>query len=136
MPDVDKVTSINAAEGGTSTIKSTALDKGNSTPIKMVGKGDLTEEEEAALEKALLFISDVPLKLIAELGRLELKIRDLLTLTQGTVLELNKLAGEPLEILINDRLICRGEVIVSGEKYGIRMTDIIDPTEGLVTEKE
>ena len=80
--------------------------------------------------QSLDFILDVPLRVSVELGRTELTIKDLLQLGTGSVLELEKLAGEPLEILVNRRLVSRGEVVVINEKYGIRLTDIIDPIHG------
>ncbi len=72
---------------------------------------------------------DIPLEITAELGRTRMIINDLLQLGQGSVIELNKLAGEPLEILVNHKLIARGEVVVVNEKFGIRLTDIISPIE-------
>jgi flagellar motor switch protein FliN/FliY len=72
---------------------------------------------------------DIPLEISAELGRTRMIISDLLQLGQGSVIELNKLAGEPLEILVNQKLIARGEVVVVNEKFGIRLTDIISPLE-------
>jgi flagellar motor switch protein FliN/FliY len=75
------------------------------------------------------FILDIPLKLSVELGRTRLAIREILQLSQGSVVELSKFAGEPLEVLVNDRLIARGEVVVVNEKFGIRLTDIISPVE-------
>ena len=72
---------------------------------------------------------DIPLEITAELGRTRMIIHDLLQLGQGSVIELNKLAGEPLEILVNHKLIARGEVVVVNEKFGIRLTDIISPME-------
>jgi flagellar motor switch protein FliN/FliY len=72
---------------------------------------------------------DIPLEITAELGRTRMIINDLLQLGQGSVIELNKLAGEPLEILVNHKLIARGEVVVVNEKFGIRLTDIISPLE-------
>lgn len=72
---------------------------------------------------------DIPLEITAELGRTRMLIHDLLQLGQGSVIELNKLAGEPLEILVNQKLIARGEVVVVNEKFGIRLTDIISPVE-------
>jgi flagellar motor switch protein FliN/FliY len=72
---------------------------------------------------------DIPLEISAELGRTRMIINDLLQLGQGSVIELNKLAGEPLEILVNQKLIARGEVVVVNEKFGIRLTDIISPLE-------
>jgi flagellar motor switch protein FliN/FliY len=72
---------------------------------------------------------DIPLEITAELGRAKMIINDLLQLGQGSVIELNKLAGEPLEILVNQKLIARGEVVVVNEKFGIRLTDVISPLE-------
>lgn len=75
------------------------------------------------------FILDIPLDISAELGRTRLLINELLQLGQGSVVELNKLAGEPLEIYVNGKLIARGEAVVINEKFGVRLTDIISPTE-------
>jgi flagellar motor switch protein FliN/FliY len=75
------------------------------------------------------FILDIPLKVSVELGRAKVMIKDLLQLGQGSVLELDKLAGEPLEVLVNGKLVARGEVVVVNEKFGIRLTDIISPLE-------
>lgn len=75
------------------------------------------------------FILDIPLKVSVELGRAKVIIKDLLQLGQGSVLELDKLAGEPLEVLVNGKLVARGEVVVVNEKFGIRLTDIISPLE-------
>lgn len=81
--------------------------------------------EQENLEQIL----DIPLKLSAELGRTKILVQDLLELHKGSVLELNKLAGEPLEILVNDKVVARGEVVVVNEKFGIRLTDIVSHTE-------
>lgn len=81
------------------------------------------------------FILDIPLKVSVELGRTEVLIKDLLQLGQGSVLELDKLAGEPLEILVNGKLVAKGEVVVVNEKFGIRLTDIISPVERIETLK-
>ena len=75
------------------------------------------------------FLLDIPLDISVELGRTSMFINDLLQLGQGSVIELNKLAGEPLEILINSRLIARGEAVVVNEKFGVRITDIVSPIE-------
>jgi len=83
----------------------------------------------AGAVQSLDFILDIPLKVSVELGRTRLPIRDILQLAQGSVVELSKFAGEPLEVLINDRLIARGEVVVVNEKFGIRLTDILSPVE-------
>ena len=75
------------------------------------------------------FLLDIPLEISVELGRTKILINELLKLGQGSVLELSKLAGEALEILANRKLIARGEVVVVNEKYGIRLTEIISPSE-------
>lgn len=77
----------------------------------------------------LHFILDIPLEVSVELGRTRITIHELLQLGQGSVIELNKLAGEPLEILVNQKLVARGEVVVVNEKFGIRLTDIISADE-------
>jgi len=75
------------------------------------------------------FLLDVPLEVTVELGRARMLIKDLLQLGQGSVVELEKIAGEPMEILVNNKLVARGEVVVVNEKFGVRLTDIISPTE-------
>jgi flagellar motor switch protein FliN/FliY len=75
------------------------------------------------------FILDIPLNVTVELGRTSLVIKDLLQLGQGSVLELDKLAGEPLEILVNGKIVAKGEVVVINEKFGIKITEIISPVE-------
>ncbi|MCA1743194.1 MAG: flagellar motor switch protein FliN [Desulfonatronovibrio sp.] len=75
------------------------------------------------------FILDIPLTVTAQLGSTQLLINELLQLGQGSVIELNKLAGEPLEIHVNGKLVARGEAVVINEKFGVRLTDIISPIE-------
>ncbi|OBS09814.1 flagellar motor switch protein FliN [Acidihalobacter prosperus] len=74
-------------------------------------------------------ILDVPVSVSMEIGRTRLPIRNLLRLNQGSVVELDRLAGEPLDVLVNGTLIAHGEVVVVNEKYGIRLTDVISPAE-------
>ena len=83
-----------------------------------------SEEQEA---RELDFILDIPLELSVELGKTKMLVNDLLQLGQGSIIELNKLAGEPLEVYINRKLIARGEVVVVNEKFGVRLTDVITP---------
>lgn len=93
---------------------------------------DYTSQAKSAPEgskRDLDFILDIPLEVSAELGRTKLLINELLQLGQGSVIELNKLAGEPLEIYVNGKLVARGEAVVINEKFGIRLTDIISPIE-------
>ncbi|UCD11193.1 MAG: flagellar motor switch protein FliN [Nitrospinaceae bacterium] len=100
----------------------------------MAEDSDKTEAEKAtatASEKldprSLDLILDIPLRVTVELGRSKLLINDLLQLSQGSVIELNKLIGEPLEVLVNNKLVARGEVVVVNDKFGVRLTDIVSP---------
>lgn len=86
--------------------------------------GDDTKNSKADFSK-LKMILDVPLKVSVELGRTKMLINDLLQLGQGSVIELDKIAGEPMEILINDKLVAMGEVVVVNEKFGVRLTDVV-----------
>ena len=74
-------------------------------------------------------ILDVPVTVAMEIGRARINIRNLLQLNQGSVVELDRLAGEPMDVLVNGTLIAQGEVVVVNEKFGIRLTDIISPTD-------
>lgn len=78
------------------------------------------------------FILDIPVQLTVELGRTKIAIKDLLQLVQGSVVELNGMAGEPMDVLINGTIVAQGEVVVVNEKFGIRVTDIITPTERIL----
>jgi len=80
-------------------------------------------------DRNLQLILDIPLRVTVELGRTKMPVNELLNLGQGSVIELNKLAGEPMEVLVNDKLIARGEAVVVNEKFGVRLTDIISPAE-------
>jgi flagellar motor switch protein FliN/FliY len=80
-------------------------------------------------ERNLDLILDIPLKVTVELGRTKMLVSELLNLGQGSVIELSKLAGEPMEVLVNDKLVARGEAVVVNEKFGVRLTDIISPAE-------
>ena len=94
---------------------------------------DMTEDAKTPRpegeRRELDFILDIPLDVSAELGRTRLLINELLQLGQGSVVELNKLAGEPLEVYVNGKLVARGEAVVINEKFGVRLTDIISPIE-------
>ena len=91
-----------------------------SVPAAPEGEGDSNN---------LDLIMDIPLRVTVELGRSRMVVSELLNLGQGSVIELNKLAGEPMEILVNDKLVARGEAVVVNEKFGVRLTDIISPKE-------
>ncbi len=79
--------------------------------------------------RKLDMLLDVPLDLSVELGRARMSIQDLLNLSPGSVIELDKVAGEPLDFIVNGRLVARGEAVVVNDKFGVRITDIISPSE-------
>jgi flagellar motor switch protein FliN/FliY len=83
----------------------------------------------AGAANSIDMILDIPVNLTVELGRTKLAIRSLLQLAQGSVVELDGLAGEPMDVLVNGCLIAQGEVVVVNDKFGIRLTDIISPSE-------
>ena len=91
---------------------------------------DIPEANDATLDrKNLDFILDIPLQVSVELGRTKLLVKDILQLNQGAVVELTKLAGEPLDIFVNSKLVARGEAVVINEKFGVRLVDIVAPNE-------
>jgi flagellar motor switch protein FliN len=85
----------------------------------------ISAEEHARLDSIL----DIPVTISMEVGRSKINIRNLLQLNQGSVVELDRIAGEPLDVLINGTLIAHGEVVVVNDKFGIRLTDVISQTE-------
>lgn len=86
-------------------------------------------ELDVTKDRNLALILDIPLRVTVELGRTKMPVNELLNLGQGSVIELNKLAGEPMEVFVNDKLIARGEAVVVNEKFGVRLTDIISTKE-------
>ncbi len=102
----------------------------NDNEIKNANFDNLQESSNKSdMARDIEFLLDIPLEVTVEIGRTKMIIRDLLQLGQGSVIELEKLAGEPMEVFVNNRLIARGEVVVINEKFGIRITDIISPTD-------
>ena len=95
--------------------------------------GAASGAEQASEMKDLDFILDIPLEVTVELGRTRMLINDLLQLGQGSVVQLTKLAQEPMDIHVNGKLFARGEVVVVNEKFGVRLTDIINPIERVKT---
>jgi flagellar motor switch protein FliN/FliY len=87
------------------------------------------ETKEGSGKRGIEFLLDIPLTITVELGRTKMLVKDLLQLGQGSVIELDKIAGEPMEVLVNNKLVARGEVVVVNEKFGVRVTDIITPVE-------
>jgi flagellar motor switch protein FliN/FliY len=93
---------------------------------------DEIEDEAAGGEddewtRGLDFILDIPLEVVVELGRSRIVISELLQMSKGSIVELSKLAGEPMDIYVNGKLFARGEVVVVNEKFGVRLTDIVNP---------
>jgi flagellar motor switch protein FliN/FliY len=105
-----------------------------SKPKPAAERAPLDEFDPAARHKRngapdMDVILDIPVRISMEVGNTEITIRNLLQLNQGSVIELDRLAGEPLDVLVNGTLIAHGEVVVVNEKFGIRMTDVISPSE-------
>ena len=91
--------------------------------------GDAVAQSGLAGNPDLEVVLDIPVKIAMEVGSTQITIRNLLQLNQGSVIELERLAGEPLVVLVNGTLIAHGEVVVVNEKFGIRVTDVISPSE-------
>lgn len=79
--------------------------------------------------RGLDFLYDIPLQISVEVGRSKILLRDLLKMSEGYVIELDKLAGEPLDLYVNSRLIARGEAVMVGDKFGIRLTDVVSTSD-------
>ncbi|KAF0844644.1 flagellar motor switch protein FliN/FliY [Methylovorus glucosotrophus] len=90
---------------------------------------ELTGKKMSETQNDIDFILDIPVQLTVELGRTKIAIKNLLQLAQGSVVELDGMAGEPMDVLVNGCLIAQGEVVVVNDKFGIRLTDIITPAE-------
>jgi flagellar motor switch protein FliN/FliY len=117
-----------ASEGGAEADWGAALAEQAAQPAQM----PIFDTTGAAVPSAannLDMILDIPVNLTVELGRTKIAIRNLLQLAQGSVVELDGLAGEPMSVLVNGTLVAQGEVVVVNDKFGIRLTDIITPSE-------
>ena len=93
------------------------------------GLDELRDEGTSNISPELDVILDIPVTVSMEVGNTEITIRNLLQLSQGSVIELDRLAGEPLDVKVNGTLIAHGEVVVVNEKFGIRLTDVVSPSE-------
>ncbi len=98
-------------------------------PAESASFDELTDSSLPGSDVNLDVVLDIPVNMSMEIGRTKISIRNLLQLNQGSVVELERLAGEPMDVLVNGTLIARGEVVVVNEKFGIRLTDIISPAE-------
>ncbi|MCY1178546.1 flagellar motor switch protein FliN [compost metagenome] len=101
----------------------------NRLPMEEFGSSPRSNEQVTLDGPNLDVILDIPVSISMEVGSTEINIRNLLQLNQGSVIELDRLAGEPLDVLVNGTLIAHGEVVVVNEKFGIRLTDVISPSE-------
>ncbi|MDB1110428.1 flagellar motor switch protein FliN [Pseudomonas extremaustralis] len=103
--------------------------EGSRLPMEEFGSVPKNHEPVSLDGPNLDVILDIPVSISMEVGSTEINIRNLLQLNQGSVIELDRLAGEPLDVLVNGTLIAHGEVVVVNEKFGIRLTDVISPSE-------
>lgn len=106
-----------------------AADAKAAAPVEKASFQDFTAPAGTAQKNDIDFILDIPVQLTVELGRTKIAIKNLLQLAQGSVVELDGMAGEPMDVLVNGCLIAQGEVVVVNDKFGIRLTDIITPSE-------
>jgi flagellar motor switch protein FliN/FliY len=90
---------------------------------------ELSPSQQAGIHPELDFILDIPLEISVEIGRTKMLIKDLLKLNQGSIIELEKFAGEPVEVYVNGKLMAKGEVVVVSDKFGVRITEIISAQE-------
>lgn len=104
-------------------------DQAGGTEPRAVELDELKDESMPVGDPKLDVILDIPVTLSMEVGNTEIAIRNLLQLSQGSVIELGRVAGEPLDVKVNGTLIAHGEVVVVNERYGIRLTDVISPQE-------
>jgi flagellar motor switch protein FliN/FliY len=119
--DIDAMLNQSAGGGGASAAPRAQMEEFGSVP-----KNNLPVSMEGPNLDVIL---DIPVSISMEVGNTEITIRNLLQLNQGSVIELDRLAGEPLDVLVNGTLIAHGEVVVVNEKFGIRLTDVISPSE-------
>ncbi len=96
-----------------------------SIPSQPVQLQELKQPTEESIHPELDFILDIPLEIAVEIGRTKMLIKDLLKLNQGSIIELEKFAGEPIEIYVNGKLMAKGEVVVVNDRFGVRITEII-----------
>lgn len=121
-------------EETTTTTNSSASDNSSDSAVKENEKGSEIEHFENGKQPSenlagFDLILDIPVSVSMEVGRTSISIRKLLQLTQGSIIELERLAGEPLDVMVNGTLIAHGEVVVVNEKFGIRLTDIMSQAE-------
>ncbi len=120
------------AENGTDDARKEGAHEGSPSVEREVSSIRFSEMEQGDVQESLMgldFILDIPLTVSVELGRGKMMISELLKLGRGSIVELTKLAGEPLDVFVNNRLIAMGEVVLANEKFGIRLTDVVSHAE-------
>ena len=128
--DVDELDVDGALEQAAAAPKEQKQKKAQQQSYETAQFQDLQHQPSASGEDVNLdVILDIPVTLSMEIGRTKIPIRNLLQLNQGSVVELDRLAGEPMDVLVNGTLVAHGEVVVVNEKFGIRLTDVISPAE-------
>ncbi len=131
--DTSNPAAADAADDWAAAMAEQAIDTPASAPPPQPQKASFPElradAQPAATSEQLDLVMDIPVTLSVELGRTKIQIRELLQLAQGSVVDLDRLAGEPMDVLVNGFLIARGEVVLVNDKFGIRLTDIVSPTE-------
>lgn len=131
LPDWDAALAEQSSAADTAAAAASATPKAQSQPkVQPAPFAELRPDQgPAAANTQLDLVMDIPVTLSVELGRTKIQIRELLQLAQGSVVDLDRLAGEPMDVLVNGFLIARGEVVLVNDKFGIRLTDIVSPTE-------
>lgn len=104
-------------------------EENKNTVVETKGNESNEEKNDSTGANNLRVLENIDVRLTVEVGNTEIKIRDLLRLNEGSVVELDRLAGEPLDILANGTMIAKGEVVMVGERFGIRLTEVVDPEE-------
>lgn len=125
----EKDTASSDADWGDAMAEQSASEAEQAQMDQLVDEGAPVDDSAPIDDEKLGVILDIPVTLSMEVGRTEIAIRNLLQLNQGSVVELERLAGEPLDVLVNGTLIAHGEVVVVNEKFGIRLTDVMSPSE-------
>jgi len=127
--DDTNTTDTPATEDGSVPVKPESKDAGEFQAADFQEVGEPAGEVTANGTPDLDIVMDVPVTLSLEVGRTKMSVGNLLKLTQGTVVELDRLAGEPLDVLVNGQLLARGEIVVINDKFGIRLIDVISPAD-------
>ena len=118
-----------AEEQNTEKVEETKAEEGKETNETTEITEDKAEKSERSGLENLRVLENIDVKLTVEVGGAEIKLRELLRINEGSVIELERLAGDPLDILANGTIIAKGEVVMIGERFGIRFTEVVDPKE-------